>query len=110
MVEGLSQHRQGLRPAARREQGARKRRRQAHKQPARSKNDDERRKPMRPKTVKAEIRDKSAAAPPSPIPNLAVKRCSAEGTASSRGWETRPSRVSLFWGILTRRRERLRVF
>jgi hypothetical protein len=25
-----------------------------------------------------------------------VKRCSAEGTASSRGWETRPSRVSLF--------------
>src|SRR5690242_18332234 len=57
-----------------------------------------RQEPMWVKQVKVEIRDKSAAAPPSPIPNLAVKRCSAEGTASSRGWETRPSRVSLFLG------------
>src|SRR5690242_14609598 len=100
MVEGLSQHRQGLRPAARTRAGGPGSGDDDARRSRHAKMMSARRKPMRPKTVKAEIRDKSAAAPPSPIPNLAVKRCSAEGTASSRGWETRPSRVSLFGGVV----------
>ena len=53
---------------------------------------------LRKKQKREKSRGKSVADPPSPIPNLVVKRHSAEGTASSRGWETRPSRVSLFLG------------
>ncbi len=66
---------------------------------------------------KVETRGKSVADPPSPIPNLVVKRYSADGTASSRGWESRPPRVSLLWrrgaaaqhAALSRLRPRVRI-
>ncbi len=43
------------------------------------------------------FRDKSAADPPRPIPNLEVKRCSADGTTAARLWESRPSRGFSFF-------------
>ncbi len=39
---------------------------------------------------KGETRDQSAVGPPSPKPNLAVKRRSAEGTGSARNRESMP--------------------
>ena len=47
------------------------------------------------------FRDKSAVGPPSSIPNLEVKRCSADGTTAARLWESRPSRDYPFFLFLS---------
>lgn len=43
------------------------------------------------------FRDLSVVVPPSPIPNLEVKRYSADGTIAARLWESRPSRGNPFF-------------